>query len=202
MVYNPSASSSSLPDANSGAVYRLVRTLSGRSGKGAPGEQGIIGDAPAVPLKQTISATSASSNTAKKRRLSVGDRLKQLGKELPLGKLRKVAGYGKAGLASPRMSADGTLPATADEDRPPRTPATSSPGAGPSSSHAKMLSMVAELDEPASTIVGSPTVVATPSEDRTPTAQTLARRIQDLVDAPSLPIFPPLAVRTSTGQTP
>ncbi|KIM45655.1 hypothetical protein M413DRAFT_345134 [Hebeloma cylindrosporum] len=161
------------------AFSRLIRTLSGRnvsadaSAPPPPAEASVLAtpsadsgvevSTPGEPLERTL-----SNSSSQRIRMNIGERLKRLG-----AKLRKTD---KGVPSSPKV--------TLGEIQPPDTSSgsgtsdTSPPG--PSHGHAKLLSMVAELDEPSSSTPPAKT-------NDPPEADTLAKRIQTLID--SLP-FP------------
>jgi len=115
-------------------------------------------------LTRTQSATSLSSQTSRKRGLSVGDRLKKLSLDLPQRLKRSV----KSEPASPRV----TLVEAEDT-------ATGSDAVG----HGKMLSIVDEgvEDSQAGTISSTLNPLLSPA--------TLAQRLRDLIDPLPFPSF-------------
>ena len=157
------------------AFHRLLRTLGGRiaatnaDASSPPAEASVIAtpsadsgveiSTPGEPLERTI-----SNSSSQKIRMNIAERLKRLS-----GKLKKTD---KGVPSSPKV--------TLGEIQPPDTSDNSDASPGPSRGHAKLLSMVAELDEPG----GNPPPAKAPDP---PEPDTLAKRIQTLID--SLP-FP------------
>ncbi|PPQ97233.1 hypothetical protein CVT26_000758 [Gymnopilus dilepis] len=117
------------------------------------------------PLQRVASASSS----IKKARSKIANRLKQLGKDIT--KLRR--GSSKSVPASPRVTVG-------------EVSAASGAPVSEHSGHAKLLSMVAEQDEPEGTVRAHTNADA----DDTPSAMTLAKRIQGLIDALPFPTSP------------
>ncbi|PPQ73687.1 hypothetical protein CVT24_007321 [Panaeolus cyanescens] len=137
------------------------------------GGSGNITATGGAELERTTSTTSSRT----KRRLSIGEKLKKLGRVLSkttTGSVSSGEGNEKGTPASPVMTTS-----------PPPLPPTpvSSPVVG---GHAKLLSMVAETDEPlaesAESVPPSP-----PSKPLPPEPESLAKKIQDLIDNLPLP---------------
>ncbi|KAF8951107.1 hypothetical protein BDZ97DRAFT_1889732 [Flammula alnicola] len=180
MVSTPAKSE---PGAQPQDVFqRLVLTLSGRNDPASPltspkeptaspESPSTDYSAPGEPLERVVSSSSSKT----KRRLNIGDRLKKLRKDM--GKLRKNSD--KSVPASPRV--------TVTEIPPAATSFSPGPSSGPYPGHAKLLSMVAEVDEPV-----DETLSTRPADP--PEATSLAKRIQSLVD--SLPFPAPGQNRT------
>jgi hypothetical protein len=161
---------------------RLIRTLSGRnlttyaSSPPPPAEASVLAtpsadsgvevSTPGEPLERTM-----SNSSSQRTRIYIGERLKKLA-----AKLKKAD---KGVPSSPKV--------TLGEIQPPDTSSSSGASAGPSHGHAKLLSMVAELDEPGG---NTPPAKATDP----PEPDTLAKRIQTLID--SLPFPTPRQNRT------
>ncbi|KDR67875.1 hypothetical protein GALMADRAFT_146871 [Galerina marginata CBS 339.88] len=202
--------------------HRLVRSLSGRvNGSGrdeasgskpaliltatedkassttatSTAELGSATPASGEPLRRVASASSSLSRAKTK----VADRLRQLGKGI--GKLKKGGG-GKSATATTTTTATGSSSGSgsapsgpAASDAKSKVPAAVSP-----SKHAKLLSMVTELDEPGSTNPSTlsnpaPTSPApdptNPSPSPAPPSPTiLAKQIQSLIDALPFPSPP------------
>jgi len=160
------------------AFYRLIRTLSGRNlttdASSSPPPAGTSVATPSADSGVEVSTLgeplerTTSNGSYKGIRTNIEERLKRLG-----AKLKKA---NKGVPSSPKV--------TLGEIQPPDTSSssgtTSDTSPGPSRGHAKLLSMVAELDEPES---NTPPAKATDP----PEPDTLAKRIQILID--SLP-FP------------
>ncbi|KAF8965595.1 hypothetical protein BDZ97DRAFT_1811424 [Flammula alnicola] len=178
MVSTPAKSE---PGAQPQDVFqRLVLTLSGRNDPASPltspkeptaspESPSTDYSAPGEPLERVVSSSSSKT----KRRLNIGDRLKKLRKDM--GKLRKNSDK-----------------VTVTEIPPAATSFSPGPSSGPYPGHAKLLSMVAEVDEPV-----DETLSTRPADP--PEATSLAKRIQSLNpkpparDADGRPIPPPNA---------
>jgi len=196
------AATTSSPDSNGSKqiFHRLVRTLSGkiiRDNEPTFGESSspmVVATTPELnaPLERTLSSSSSASQT----RVGLAERLKQLS-NVPLTKLRRSS---KSTAASPRISTS-PLPDSGYGS----SVATPSPGLlSPvvQSHHAKMLSMVAELvenEDSVSSSVPSSVPSSTNHPPDTPSPGTLARRLQDLIDA--LP-FPNISTDRTTHRPP
>ncbi|PPQ80200.1 hypothetical protein CVT25_003552 [Psilocybe cyanescens] len=188
-----------------GAFHRLVRSMSGRNDPDSSLTTGSmsIGESdatmsvlPVLPESKSSSTTTtgkplqrmiSNSSSTTKKRPKISERLKQLGKDIAVGKLRKHSD--KSVPASPRISVGEVSPgdivsassASSSGSQPAQTPG-----------HTKLLSMVAEAAELDEADIGGASPKS-PSDDP-PEASTLAKRIQALVD--SLP-FPTPGQRRS-----
>ncbi|KDR67874.1 hypothetical protein GALMADRAFT_257765 [Galerina marginata CBS 339.88] len=140
-------------------------------------------------VDSSISSSSLSlSSSIGKARMKIADRLKQLGRDI--GKLRKGSSGSSSGRSSSRSGSGSSRKSVPASPRITVGEVSSSPAqlAGPSvghipgqghgQGHAKLLSMVAELEE---------TDDPETNSDEAPSAATLARRIQALVDALPFP---------------
>ncbi|KAF8149350.1 hypothetical protein B0H34DRAFT_182774 [Crassisporium funariophilum] len=168
------------------AFHRIVRTLSGRTVSASPtlvpSELSTPLQSAASPeagssssvLQRIPSLGSVSSQTQTKKKLSIGERLKKLSKDL-----------GKSSKSKSRKSLGKSPVSSSEADTTPSASAEITPIASPAirSAHAKLLSMVAEGEESESLTEAA----ASPNEPPEPT--TLAKKIQALID--SLPIPTP-----------
>lgn len=197
MVSSPPPKTTELRNQSQDIFYRLVKSVSGRNESITSSPTLVEKSSPELPtnssdeLPESSSSgaalqrvsSSISSQTKLKRRTKIADRLKKLGQDLGNLKFKQNLNDSKSVPASPRVTV-GELQSPVSST----STSTSSYSSTPHGGHAKLLSVVAEVEEPAVPGISSDLPVTSTSSAADPSeATSLAHRIQALID--SLP-FP------------
>ncbi|KAF9483889.1 hypothetical protein BDN70DRAFT_873290 [Pholiota conissans] len=182
------------------AFNRLVKSISGRNESVTssstlveqssppelpPKSSNELPKSPSFEMALQRVISSASSETKLKKRSKIADRLKKIGQDL--GNLKFRQNESKSVPASPRVTVDEILTPVASTSTNISSDESTVQGG-----HAKLLSMVAEVEERAPEGASSdPPVVSTsnPADPAEPT--TIAQRIQALIDSLPFPTTNP-----------